>query len=329
MHPGRGDSIPVKFLDVRGLRKHFPVKRTATARREWLRAVDDVSFSVERDKVFSVVGESGCGKSTVARLVLRLMEPTAGEVDFKGRNVFELTGEDLKAFRRSVQIIFQDPFASLNPRRTVFDTLAEPLKIHGLGQGGELKDRVVELLRKVGLHDVLSRYPHEFSGGQRQRICIARALAVSPEVIVADEPLSALDVSIQAQIMNLLIKLKEESSLSFLFISHDLRVVEYLSDEVAVMYLGRIVEQGAAEDIFREPLHPYTALLLSSAPGLDPGAKKRHVPGGEVPSPLNMPSGCPFHPRCSRRFEPCDALVPELKGESGRPVACHLWNSYR
>jgi oligopeptide/dipeptide ABC transporter ATP-binding protein len=228
-----------------------------------------------------------------------------------------------------VQIIFQDPFASLNPRRTVFDTLAEPLKIHGLGQGGELKDRVVELLRKVGLHDVLGRYPHEFSGGQRQRICIARALAVSPEIIVADEPLSALDVSIQAQIMNLLIKLKEESSLSFLFISHDLRVVEYLSDEVAVMYLGRIVEQGAAEEIFREPLHPYTALLLSSAPGLDPGAKKRHVPGGEVPSPLNMPPGCPFHPRCSRRFEPCDALVPELKGESGRPVACHLWNSYR
>jgi oligopeptide/dipeptide ABC transporter ATP-binding protein len=319
----------MKFLDVRGLKKYFPVKRSATARQEWLRAVDDVSFSVERDKVFSIVGESGCGKSTIAKLVLRLMEPTSGDVDFKGRTIFDLKGEDLKTFRRSMQIIFQDPFASLNPRRTVFATLTEPLKIHGLAQGGELKDRVVELLRKVGLHDVLNRYPHEFSGGQRQRICIARALAVSPEVIVADEPLSALDVSIQAQIMNLLIRLKEESSLSFLFISHDLRVVEYLSDEVAVMYLGKIVEQGPAEEMFRAPLHPYTVLLLSSAPGLDPGAKKKHVPGGEVPSPLNMPPGCPFHPRCPKRFEPCDVLVPELKSEQGRPVACHLWNSYR
>jgi oligopeptide transport system ATP-binding protein len=316
------------LLEAHRLIKHFETKRAAFGARETLRAVDGIDFAVGRDKVFSLVGESGCGKSTVARLVLRLLDPTAGEIKFKGENIHSFSGEKLRAFRRSVQIIFQDPFASLNPRRTVFDTIAEPLKIHNIAEGTGLKDKVAELLEKVGLHDVMGRYPHEFSGGQRQRICIARSLAVSPELIVADEPLSALDVSIQAQTLNLLMDLKRERQLSYLFISHDLRVVEYLSDEVSVMYLGRIVESGPTEDIFANPLHPYTEVLLSAAPSLTPGAHKRTPLGGEVPSPIDIPPGCPFHPRCPKRFEPCDKIVPELRSESGRPAACHLRNSY-
>ncbi|MEJ2183003.1 MAG: ATP-binding cassette domain-containing protein [Nitrospirota bacterium] len=324
---GAGTAVPL--LEVRGLAKHFPFRRGAFARREHLRAVDGVSFTLGRDRVFSLVGESGCGKSTVARLVLRLLEPTGGEVLFKGRNISALHGEELKRFRRGAQIIFQDPFASLNPRRTVFDTVAEPMRIHALAPPEELRDRVTALLEKVGLQDVMDRYPHEFSGGQRQRICIARALAVSPELIVADEPLSALDVSIQAQIMNLLMDLRRESGISYLFISHDLHVVEYLSDEVAVMYLGKIVEQAPADELFREPRHPYTVVLLSSAPSLKPTGREKVILTGEVPSPLNVPPGCPFHPRCPRRFEPCDRVVPRLAAESGRPVACHLWNTPR
>jgi len=316
------------LLDARKLVKHFQTKRSAFGAQEVLRAVDGVDFAVGRDRVYALVGESGCGKSTVARLALRLLEPTSGAVNFKGKDIFSFSTESLRAFRRSVQIIFQDPFASLNPRRTVFDTIAEPLKIHDIAKGNALMDRVVELLEKVGLHDVLRRYPHEFSGGQRQRICIARALAVSPELIVADEPLSALDVSIQAQMLNLLMDLKREHQLSYLFISHDLRVVEYLSDEVGVMYLGRIVESGPTEELFRTPLHPYTEVLLSSAPSLTPGGHKRTPLGGEVPSPIDIPPGCPFHPRCPKRFEPCDKIVPELRSESGRPAACHLRNSY-
>jgi oligopeptide/dipeptide ABC transporter ATP-binding protein len=227
-----------------------------------------------------------------------------------------------------VQIIFQDPFASLNPRRNVYNTLSEPMKIHGLVEPELFEIKVIELLAKVGLGDVLERFPHEFSGGQRQRICIARALAVSPELIVADEPLSALDVSIQAQILNLLQELRRESGISFVFISHDLRVVEYFSDEVGVMYLGKIVEQAPSEELFAEPRHPYTEVLLASAPGLEPGAKRKAVLGGEVPSPIHIPSGCSFHPRCPKKFDPCDKIVPALGSESGRPVACHLWNSY-
>jgi oligopeptide/dipeptide ABC transporter ATP-binding protein len=313
-------------LEARGLRKVFDVKKGTFGRRVGLRAVDGVDFSVERDRVFSIVGESGCGKSTVARLLLRLTEPTEGEVFHKGSDVSGLKGEALKAFRRSVQIVFQDPFASLNPRRTVFETLAEPMRIHGIARGGgELMDRVAGLLKTVGLVDVMGRYPHEFSGGQRQRICIARALAVSPEVIVADEPLSALDVSIQAQILNLLIKLKEETGVAFVFISHDLRVVRYLSDDVAVMYLGKVVESAPAEDLFGSPLHPYTEVLLASAPEMRPGRAKEPPLKGEVPSPLDMPTGCPFHPRCPKAFGPCASSVPELSG-SERLVACHLHN---
>lgn len=317
------------ILEARGLKKTFRVSMGAFGRHSSLRAVDGVDFSVEPNRVFSLVGESGCGKSTVARLLVRLIEPTGGEVIHKGRDVFSLGGEELKAFRRSVQVVFQDPFASLNPRRTVFETLAEPMKIHGLATDRpELLQRVEKLLKTVGLVDVMDRYPHEFSGGQRQRICIARALAVGPEVIVADEPLSALDVSIQAQILNLLIQLKQDLGVAFVFISHDLRVVRYLSDEVGVMYLGRIVERAGAEALFDGPLHPYTEVLLASAPEIRPGRKKEPPLQGEVPSPLDVPSGCAFHPRCPKVFEPCSRLVPELKGEGARLVACHLHNPY-
>ena len=312
------------MLEVTGLRKFYDIKRSAFSKHESLKAVDGVDFSVGANRVFSIVGESGCGKSTVARLVLRLIEPTGGEVKYKDVDVFSLKGEALRAFRQSVQIIFQDPFASLNPRRTVFQTLSEPLKIHGLADKSEYEDRVVELLRQVGLEDVMHRYPHEFSGGQRQRICIARALSVSPELIVADEPLSALDVSIQAQIINLLIELKETRGLSYVFISHDLRVVRYLSDEVAVMYLGKIVEQGPSEEIFSGALHPYTELLLSSAPSVKPHKGARQVSGGDVPSPVDIPPGCPFHPRCPKRLGACDKKVPLLVKKGDRSIACHL-----
>lgn len=314
------------IIDVVELRKYFPVKREVFARQEWLKAVDGVDFSVEEGTVFSLVGESGSGKSTVARLILRLIPPTSGNIFFRGKDILELRGKALLEFRKSVQIIFQDPFASLNPRMTVFDTVSEPLKIHKIVKRSELKDAVVNLLESVGLHaDVLNRYPHEFSGGQRQRICIARALAVSPRVIVADEPLSALDVSIQAQILNILQELKRKSNISFFFISHDLRVVRYFSDEVAVMYLGKIVEYSKADELFANPLHPYTIELLASAPKIKPDGKKREILKGDVPSPIDIPPGCPFHPRCPKRFEPCDRLIPVLKKTKDRLVSCHLF----
>jgi len=315
------------FLEAKDLRKRFPV-RVAFGRHEALKAVDGVSFGLQKDSVLSLVGESGSGKSTVARLLLRLIQPTAGSVLFRGEDVFSLRGDGLKAFRKSVQIVFQDPFASLNPRKTVMDALSEPLKLHGLAKGGLLKEKAVELLKQVGLSEsALGSYPHQFSGGQRQRVCIARALAVSPDVMVLDEPLSALDVSIQAQILNLLMELRGGSGMSYVFISHDLRVVEYISDEVAVMYLGKIVELSKAEELFGEPLHPYAVVLLSSVPDIE-GGRARVVLKGEVPSPLHIPPGCPFHPRCPRRFEPCDKVVPLLLPYKGRPVSCHLWNPY-
>lgn len=322
------------IIDVAELSKYFEVRRGAFSGHGLLKAVDGVSFSIREGSVFSLVGESGCGKSTVARLVLRLVSPTSGKIFFEGRDIGDLRGEALRKFRRSVQIIFQDPFASLNPRMTVYDTVSEPLKIHQIVKKRELRDKVVDLLGSVGLQaDSLNRYPHEFSGGQRQRICIARALAVSPRVIVADEPLSALDVSIQAQILNILRELKARSNISFLFISHDLRVVQYFSDEIAVMYLGKIVEYAEAEELFGNPLHPYTVVLLSSAPRIRPEARQRTILRGDVPSPVEIPAGCPFHPRCPRRFEPCDKIVPRLeeparKGFPGRLVSCHLWNPY-
>lgn len=333
MSQGKGVAR-MELLKVEALRKYFDVRAGLGMAHKKVRAVDDISFSIERETVFALVGESGCGKSTVARLILKLIPPTSGRILFKGRDLSDLKGDSLKEFRRSVQIVFQDPFASLNPRKTVFSTISEPLKIHKLAKGRDLRDIVVSLLNKVGLdRDVLDRYPHEFSGGQRQRICIARALSVSPELIVADEPLSALDVSIQAQILNLLKEIKEQSRLSFLFISHDLNVVRYFSDRIAVMYLGRIVEASPTDELFQRPLHPYTEMLLSSTPKI--GAKPKREPhlidSGDIPSPHNIPSGCPFHPRCQRRFDPCDSIYPELREPSedefkGRFVACHLWN---
>jgi len=321
----------MELLRADSLKKHFPVKKSFGVLPRWVKAVDGVSFSIEEDKIFALVGESGCGKSTVARLVLSLITPTSGKIFFGDKDISGLKGDNLKAFRRSTQIIFQDPFASLNPRKTVFDTLSEPLKIHRIVERRNLKSRCSELLSKVGLDsDIINRYPHEFSGGQRQRICIARALAVNPKLIVADEPLSALDVSIQAQIINLLQELKRETRIAFLFISHDLRVVHYFSDEVGVMYLGKIVEHAKTEDLFREPLHPYTVILLASAPSITtPAAPTRRAKDiGEVSSAINIPQGCPFHPRCPKRFEPCDNIVPELKEAKGRLVSCHLWNPY-
>ena len=320
----------MELLKVSALTKHYRVKRGFRAAEERLRAVDGVDFSLGKDRVLAIVGESGCGKSTLARLVLRLIPPTSGSVLFKGRNILELRGADLKAFRKSAQIIFQDPFASLNPRRTVYDTVSEPLVIHRLAKREDLRDETGKILAQVGLGpDVLNRYPHEFSGGQRQRICIARALAVSPELIVADEPLSALDVSIQAQIINLLMDLRQKTGISFLFISHDLRVVHYLSDTVGVMYLGKIVEYASTAELFERPFHPYTEMLLASAPKIETGGaavEKRQPVKGEAPSPIHIPPGCPFHPRCPKRFEPCDKVVPSLRENQERLVSCHLWN---
>ncbi|MEW6584483.1 MAG: oligopeptide/dipeptide ABC transporter ATP-binding protein [Nitrospirota bacterium] len=325
------------ILEVVDLKKYFPVKTTFLGRDGFLKAVDGVTFSVKEGKVFALVGESGSGKSTVARLVLRLLTPTSGHIYFQGKEIQELRKASLKAYRKSVQIVFQDPFASLNPRMTVFDTISEPLKIHKIVAKSGIKDKATDLMNSVGLDsDILNRYPHEFSGGQRQRICIARALAVAPRLIVADEPLSALDVSIQAQILNILQDLQKRSNISFLFISHDLRVVQYFSDEIAVMYLGKLVEHANTDDLFRNPMHPYTNLLLSSAPkisapGTEPRPRKSRVEQkgsgarSEVPSPIDVPSGCPFHPRCPEKFDPCDKVVPELRDISGRLVSCHLY----
>ncbi|MEW6738580.1 MAG: ABC transporter ATP-binding protein [Nitrospirota bacterium] len=328
------------ILKVDSIKKYFPVKGRGFGKpHKWLKAVDNVSFEVKKDSVFAIVGESGCGKSTIARLVLKLLPLTEGKIYFKGEDVSYLAGDALKKFRRSVQIVFQDPFASLNPRMRIIDTLSEPFKIHKIMPKNKMKDRVVNLLEKVGLNaDAANRYPHEFSGGQRQRICIARALTVSPELIVADEPLSALDVSIQAQILNLLQDIKRESAISLIFISHDLKVVHYLSDEVAVMYLGKIVEKAKTEDLFKSPKHPYTELLLSSAPKIRVQSDESGVMDKEsklktlnsklitdVPSPIDIPTGCPFHPRCPKRFDICDRVVPELKDIDGRLVSCHLY----
>lgn len=327
------------ILKVDSIKKYFPVKSGFGKPQNWVKAVDGVSFKVKKDSVFAIVGESGCGKSTVARLILKLLSLTDGRIFFKGEDILGIKGEELKKFRRSVQIVFQDPFASLNPRMRVVDTLSEPFKIHRIAAKHQIKDRVVGLLEKVGLGaDALNKYPHEFSGGQRQRICIARALTVSPELVVADEPLSALDVSIQAQILNLLQDIKKETAISLVFISHDLKVVHYLSDEVAVMYLGKIVEAGETEELFRSPKHPYTKLLLASAPkirvksqGLRVKSQKTHnsklitLNSNDAPSPITIPRGCPFHPRCPERLDICDKATPELKESGDRLVSCHLY----
>lgn len=321
-----------ELLKTDALSKHFEVSGGMFGRKSLVRAVDGVSLSVKKGQVMAVVGESGCGKSTLARVVLRLLEPTAGSVWFDGEDIHEAGRARLKAIRRRLQVVFQDPFASLNPRMRVMDSVGEPFVIHGIAKGDELKSRVLGLMDRVGLPaDAAGRYPHEFSGGQKQRICIARALALEPEMIIADEPLSALDVSIQAQILNLLEDLKKERNLAFLFITHDLHVVEHFADKVAVMYLGVIVESADTHSLFGKPLHPYTEALLSAVPEPDPDKRReRIILKGDVPTPLNIPTGCRFHPRCPKRFEPCDKVVPELlESEPGRLTACHLVNPWK
>lgn len=293
-----------------------------------LRALDGVTLGLCPGETLALVGESGCGKSTLARLLLRLERPTAGRVLWRGRDVWGLSRAEVRQFRREVQLVFQDPYASLNPRLRVEDLVGEALDIHGLGAGGGRRRRVEELLAQVGLPpEALGRYPHQFSGGQRQRIGIARALAVEPAVLVADEPVSALDVSVQAQILNLLQDLKRSRGLTYLFISHDLRVVSHVADRVAVMYLGRVVEESPVDALYGAPLHPYARALLDAVPAPDPTRPPAaRLLAGDVPSPVAPPPGCPFHPRCPRVFEPCSRARPELRDQGGdRRVACHLW----
>lgn len=305
------------ILSVKNLVKSFPIKGGILNREiASVKAVSDVSFDIRKGETLGLVGESGCGKSTLGRCILRLIEPTSGQVFFKGQDITKIGQDEMRKLRRNMQIIFQDPYASLNPRMTVEQILSEPLEIHGLARSKEEKRaRIFSLLDMCGLRrEAISRYPHEFSGGQRQRICIARALAVEPDFIVCDEPVSALDVSIQAQIVNLLQDLQKELGLTYLFIAHDLKVVEHISNRVAVMYLGKVAEIAEAEELYHSPRHPYTQALLSAIPIPDPNYKKeRIVLRGDVPSPINPPSGCTFHPRCSKAQEQCKIEVPHLK----------------
>jgi oligopeptide/dipeptide ABC transporter ATP-binding protein len=326
MHP-RMSTNPL--VEVAQVRKYFPVGHGVFGRpRAVVRAVDGVTLAIGTGETLGLVGESGCGKSTLGRLILRLIEPTGGDVRFGGRSLLRLRPRDLRALRRAMQIIFQDPYGSLNPRMRVSGIIGEGLAIHHIGTGAERRERVRTLLELVGLPpDAASRFPHEFSGGQRQRIGIARALAVEPRFIVADEAVSALDVSVQAQILNLLQDLKQRLALTLLFISHDLRVVEHLSDRVAIMYLGKIVEIGSRNEVYTDPRHPYTRALLAAVPVPDPRRRAEQPPlGGDVPSPLSPPAGCAFHPRCPHAIDTCRGVTPPLEaGRSGRAVACHVF----
>jgi oligopeptide transport system ATP-binding protein len=319
----------MSLVEIRDLKKHFPVSDGLfSSNKGAVKAVDGVNLDVNEGETLGLVGESGCGKSTLGRTILRLIEPTGGEVKFQGKNLLGMSPRELRDMRREMQIIFQDPYASLNPRMRVGDIVGEGLEIHKLAKGKAKRDRVMELLHQVGLReDHYGRYPHEFSGGQRQRIGIARALAVSPRFIVCDEPVSSLDVSIQAQIINLLQELQEKLRLTYLFISHDLRVVEHISHRVAIMYLGKVVEIADSETIYRDAKHPYTRALLSAVPMPDTDRKKeRVVLEGDVPSPVNPPSGCTFHPRCAYREALCSQTEPPLDfSPDGHGVACHVF----
>lgn len=311
------------LIETRNLSKYYPSRDGKTV----VRAVNEVNLALGKGHTLGVVGESGCGKSTLARLMLRLIEPTSGEVLFNGENLLKLDSAAMRQRRREIQIVFQDPYASLDPRMSVSAIISEPLEIHGVGTRTERTAKMLELLDLVGLdRSSAAKYPHEFSGGQRQRIGIARAIALEPKLVVLDEPVSALDVSIQSQILNLLIDLKTRLNLSYVFISHDLSVVEHVSDEVAVMYLGRIVEYGKAEKVLSAPLHPYTQALVSAIPEMDVAKKKqRIVLAGDPPNPEDVPSGCPFHPRCQHAMAVCSETLPTLKVAEGRSVACHLY----
>jgi oligopeptide transport system ATP-binding protein len=323
---GNGDVL----LEVKNLKMHFPVTSGIIFQRAvaHIKAVDDITFQVRRGETLGLVGESGCGKTTTGRCILQLYRPTSGQILFEGQELTKLTTRQMRLMRRQMQVVFQDPFSSLNPRMTAGNIIGEPLVVHGLVKSkAEYKDRVGELLQNVGLNPYMAdRFPHEFSGGQRQRIGVARALSVDPKFIVCDEPVSALDVSIQAQVINLLEDLQEQYNLTYLFIAHDLSVVRHISDRVAVMYLGRIVEIADRNDIYRNPLHPYTRALLSAVPIPDPvidAQRERILLSGEVPSPLNPPSGCVFHPRCPIAIDDCSRVVPDLKEvEPGHWAAC-------
>jgi peptide/nickel transport system ATP-binding protein len=323
----------MNLLEVKNLKVHFPVKRGMfRGAREWVKAVDEVSFSIAPGETVGLVGESGCGKTTLGRAIMRLVEPTAGEILLDGEDITRMTGSTLRARRRKFQMIFQDPYGSLNPRLTIEDIVGEALDIHGLVERGSARQkRVAELLKAVGLDaDYARRYPHEFSGGQRQRIGIARALAVEPKLIICDEPVSALDVSVQAQIINLLMDLQQKHGIAYLFVAHDLAVVEHISHRVMVMYLGKIVEAAEAKALVRDPQHPYTQALISAVPEVDPETKrKRIVLPGDVPSPIHPPPGCPFHPRCPiAQFPKCSAEYPVLReSRPGTRAACHFAGS--
>ncbi|MEC9308511.1 MAG: dipeptide ABC transporter ATP-binding protein [Chloroflexota bacterium] len=318
------------LVDVKDLKMHFPVTSGLVFQREvaQVKAVDGVSFSIKRGETLGLVGESGCGKTTTGRCILQLYKPTAGQVVFEGNDLTQMGNRQMRRMRREMQVIFQDPYSSLNPRMTAGDIIGEPLVVHGLVRNKkEKRDKVRELLDNVGLHPYMAdRFPHEFSGGQRQRIGVARALSVDPKLIVCDEPVSALDVSIQAQVINLLEELQERFSLTYLFIAHDLSVVRHISDRVAVMYLGKVVEIADRTEIYENPWHPYTKALLSAVPIPDPvidAQRERIILTGEVPSPLNPPAGCVFHPRCSMAVQHCSEIVPELREITpGHWVAC-------
>lgn len=318
------------LLKITGLKKHFPIKKGFLQRTVGqIKAVDDVSFSIKKGETFGLVGESGCGKSTTGRTIMRLYEPTEGQIIFDGRDITALSEREMLPFRRDIQMVFQDPFSSLNPRKTVGAILKEPLSVHGLYKGVERQEFVEKLMDKVGLNpDYMNRYPHEFSGGQRQRIGIARALTLNPKLIIGDEPVSALDVSVQSQVLNLMKDLQDEFSLTYLFIAHDLGVVKHISDRIGVMYLGKMMEVANKKELYADPLHPYTQALLSAVPKSHPSEKKREriILKGEIPNPSNPPTGCVFHTRCPKAMEECKVVDPEFREvRPDRYVACHLY----
>lgn len=318
------------LLDVQGLKKYFTVKNTfGKSRNAQVKAVDDVSFQLFKGETLGLVGESGCGKSTTGRAVLRLTEPTAGKIMYQNQDIVKLSGKGLRNIRQEMQMVFQDPYSSLNPRKRIGDTLKEPLVIHSIGEKKEHTDRVMDMLSKVGMRiDHFYRYPHEFSGGQRQRIGLARALIANPKILILDEPVSALDVSIQSQVINLLQQLQEEFDLTYLFIGHDMSVVRHISDRIGVMYLGKVMEEAPTDALFATPLHPYTQALLSAVPIANPRMKReRIILKGEIPSPLNPPPGCIFHTRCPYAMDVCKKEIPVKKEMGDRhTVACHLYN---